>query len=50
MKAVMNGAVTVHLFTVAEMRWISFKLAYDLSRLLYIFWLFEWKMAKIFHV
>ena len=34
--------------TVAEMKWISFKLPYDLARLLCIFWFFEWKMIKIF--
>ena len=34
----------------AEMRWISFKLAYDLARLLYIFWFFEWKMTKNFQI
>ena len=35
-------------YTVAEMKWISFKLPYDLARLLCIFWFFEWKMIKIF--
>ena len=32
------------------MRWISFKLAYDLNRLLYNIWFFECKMTKIYKV